>query len=73
MKRTKATHSSIDETVKSCPKCGVCFICKQNSIHLCHCSRIDISEELAAEIKSNYSDCLCESCLLQLKNDNKEK
>ena len=52
---------------KKCPRCGGGFECKVGDILKCQCYGIELSADEEAFIKTNYSDCLCRNCLLQLK------
>lgn len=51
---------------KNCPRCNVAFECKLGDITNCQCYGIELTVEEEAFISSNYGDCLCRSCLLQL-------
>ncbi len=51
---------------KNCPRCGEGFECKVGDVTNCQCYGIELSVEEEAFISSNYSDCLCRNCLLQL-------
>lgn len=53
---------------KKCPRCNTSFECKTGDILKCQCYGIELSVAEEAFIKSNYSDCLCNTCLLQLKS-----
>jgi hypothetical protein len=48
--------------MSSCEACGKEFSCGA-SLRGCWCSEIELSEETRAELKSQYSDCLCRECL----------
>lgn len=52
---------------KYCPRCAVEFECKTGSILLCQCSRIEMTVEQLEYSNSQYSDCLCLSCLKALR------
>lgn len=54
--------------IKSCPRCFQLFQCKAGSITQCDCVTIMLSEEETTFIASRYKDCLCLSCLKDLKN-----
>ncbi|MBP6430387.1 MAG: cysteine-rich CWC family protein [Ferruginibacter sp.] len=59
---------------KYCPSCHQKFECKVGSIHLCQCSAIKLTEVEKNFIQSNYDDCLCISCLLNIEEQlNKAK
>jgi hypothetical protein len=51
---------------KSCPRCGAVFECKVGDISNCQCYGIQLSVAEEAYIATQYSDCLCRNCLLQL-------
>jgi hypothetical protein len=53
---------------KICPRCGNGFECKLGSITECQCSGIVLNNEERAFIEERYNDCLCKSCLVELKN-----
>ena len=53
---------------KLCPRCGKGFECKQGSITGCQCYDIALNNEERAFIEDRYDDCLCRSCLFELKN-----
>ena len=54
--------------VKSCPRCQQFFECKVGSITQCDCALVHLSEEEKAFIADRYKDCLCISCLRDLKD-----
>lgn len=53
---------------KICPRCQSAFTCKTGDIGNCQCNSISLSEEETAFIEDRYNDCLCITCLHQLKN-----
>lgn len=53
---------------KNCPRCNTSFECKTGDILKCQCYGIELSIAEEAFIKSTYSDCLCNNCLVQLKS-----
>jgi hypothetical protein len=53
---------------KNCPRCGTKFECKPGSITECQCYGITLNDEERAFIEERYNDCLCRSCLLELKS-----
>jgi hypothetical protein len=53
---------------KICPRCGNGFECKLGSITECQCSGISLNDEERAFIEERYDDCLCRSCLVELKS-----
>jgi hypothetical protein len=54
--------------IKTCLRCNNIFECKVGDVANCECGKIVLSIEERAFIEDRYSDCLCLSCLLQLKN-----
>ena len=54
---------------KSCPRCHTEFECKTGSILLCQCSQIEMSAEQLEYSNSQYDDCLCLSCLKELRTE----
>ena len=53
---------------KPCPRCGQLFECKVGDVSNCHCSSITLTVEERAFIEEKYTDCLCQTCLLLIKN-----
>jgi len=51
---------------KSCPRCKIIFECKVGDVLHCKCYGIEFSVGEEAFIGSQYEDCLCRNCLLQL-------
>jgi len=49
----------------NCEACGKDFSCGA-SLQGCWCSEINLSDELRAELKAKYRDCLCRECLERL-------
>ncbi|WP_160710918.1 cysteine-rich CWC family protein [Chitinophaga solisilvae] len=58
-----------EHETKSCPRCGGLFECKVGSILLCHCADVQLNETERQFISSQYQDCLCHECLLQMKEE----
>lgn len=52
---------------KHCPRCSAEFECKTGSILLCQCSKIEMSAEQLEYTSTNYDECLCLSCLKELR------
>ncbi len=48
---------------KVCPRCGVTFDCKHDSIMSCHCVDICLDSNMLAYLSEHYSSCLCHDCL----------
>lgn len=54
---------------KQCPRCSAEFECKTGSILLCQCSKIEMTAEQLEYSNSQYNDCLCLSCLNELRTE----
>jgi len=54
---------------KQCPRCAAEFECKTGSILLCQCSKIEMTAEQLEYSNSQYDDCLCLSCLKELRTE----
>jgi cysteine-rich CWC protein len=54
---------------KQCPRCLTEFECKTGSILLCQCSKIEMSAEQLEYSNCQYDDCLCLSCLKELRSE----
>ena len=52
---------------KQCPRCNNHFECKTGTILLCQCQRIYLSEDHLEYINNQFNDCLCLSCLKQVR------
>jgi len=46
---------------KRCSRCQKPFLCHNNAS--CWCNQYTISESVAARLKKDFKDCLCEACL----------
>lgn len=46
----------------TCECCGDTFTCGA-SLKGCWCAEIQLTDEVRAELRSRYSDCLCRNCL----------
>jgi len=53
----------------TCPRCKQPFICNPTNILACGCSKIHLSAEEIAYVVKQYSNCVCNTCLLHLKNE----
>ena len=49
---------------KKCSRCGVPFNCKQEAG--CWCAAMHLDPAVLAELRTRFSDCLCEACLRKL-------
>jgi hypothetical protein len=54
---------------KNCPRCGQAFTCKAGSITQCECSTLALTREEQAWIEERFNDCLCISCLKEIKKE----
>ena len=57
----------IKHAIKSCPRCGNDFECKTSAIALCQCQGVRLSPEQLNYIGGLYGDCLCATCLGELR------
>lgn len=57
-----------DHEIKTCPRCNNTFECKAGDITQCQCYNIQLSTEERVFIEERYQDCVCDNCLLELKN-----
>jgi Cysteine-rich CWC len=53
---------------KKCPRCNASFECKVGNITECQCYGVIFTMEERAFLESKYEDCLCRTCLLELKD-----
>jgi hypothetical protein len=49
-----------------CPRCGGSFHCGVNDAAPCPCSTLKLGAELLAQLRQQYSSCLCLRCLAEL-------
>ena len=54
---------------KNCPRCRQPFECKVGSILLCQCSSVLLTEAERTYIHARYTDCLCASCMIDLRKE----
>ena len=54
---------------KKCPRCSTSFECKTGSILLCQCSQVEMTAEQLEYSSTQYDDCLCRSCLEDLRSE----
>lgn len=53
---------------KICPRCGISFVCQPENITGCQCTAVKLDNFQRAYIKMYYyPDCLCQSCLEEIK------
>jgi len=53
---------------KTCPRCSTIFECNNHNIADCHCIYISLDARQLEYIGDNYPDCLCNSCLQDVKD-----
>lgn len=54
---------------KNCPRCNAEFECKSGSILLCQCQTIFLSEAQLDYNRAQFNDCLCITCLQELRTE----
>jgi hypothetical protein len=54
---------------KYCPRCSGHFECKVGSVLLCQCYAVKLNQEERDHMSGLYSDCLCASCMKEVKRD----
>jgi len=52
-----------------CERCHQPFICNPTNIAACDCSKIELSSEEISFIAKHYSNCVCNTCLIALKEE----
>ena len=57
----------IKHELKQCARCGATFECKVGSILLCQCYAVRLTQDERDYIRKTWDDCLCASCLKELK------
>lgn len=58
----------IKHETKNCQRCGDGFECKSGSISLCQCQSVLLTPEQLEYVATQYSDCLCHRCLVELRS-----
>ncbi|MBI3518659.1 MAG: cysteine-rich CWC family protein [Bacteroidetes bacterium] len=53
---------------KHCPRCNKEFVCNPFNISSCDCNNIQLSPEETTFIANQFSDCVCNACLKELKH-----
>lgn len=64
MKEKKA-----DSNAKECARCGGVITCNSANVEACECSKVPLSTQEFRFISSKYTICVCNSCLIDLKNE----
>lgn len=52
-----------------CVRCGIRITCLPNDINHCDCNKVNLTSEEYRYINSLYQNCVCNSCLEELKNE----
>jgi len=65
--------SDCKHELKRCPRCQSEFECKSGSILLCQCHKVNLTEVQLEYIYAGYDDCLCFSCLVELRSECNQK
>ena len=55
---TEGTRNIICE--KLCESCGTAFECRAGA---CWCDEVPLTDQVRAELRARYRDCLCPPCL----------
>jgi len=61
------------DQLSQCPRCSKKFECKPNDISSCNCSKIVLSAEEYRFISSKFQICVCNACLVELKDEYNSK
>ncbi|AXR67294.1 cysteine-rich CWC family protein [Leptospira mayottensis] len=70
MSKTKNLKSGIVQ--KPCQRCGKIFGCGA-AINSCECFSVNLSPEILKQLRTNYGDCICVSCLKDLSESEEKK
>jgi hypothetical protein len=54
---------------RTCPRCERAFHCGVTDDRPCWCSRVVLSAETLARLRSAYDRCLCGDCLVEVSQD----
>lgn len=52
---------------KICPRCKTLFECQHDNLSDCHCGTVTLDKQQLAYIGNHYNNCLCNSCLQEIK------
>ncbi|MCW3080354.1 cysteine-rich CWC family protein [Segetibacter sp.] len=55
---------------KTCPCCNKSFECKFESITICQCMEVHISQITRELLVKRYDECLCKECLSHIEGGN---
>ncbi len=61
-----SANVSPNATPDRCPRCGGAFLCGAAGPGPCACSTLTLSAALQAQLRQQYSGCLCLHCLQAL-------
>ncbi|WP_461081844.1 cysteine-rich CWC family protein [Spirosoma flavus] len=50
----------------NCPRCGGSFACRADTIGLCQCQVVRLTEDQRQYVSSLFQGCLCANCLRAL-------
>lgn len=53
----------------TCQRCKQSFVCNAVDIKNCDCTKIQLTAEETIYISNLFSNCICNACLLHLKNE----
>ena len=53
--------------IKKCQHCHKEFKCKVDSVLLCQCQSVQLTQKQSAYIERKYDECLCIYCLKKIK------
>ncbi|MFC1588830.1 cysteine-rich CWC family protein [Pseudomonadota bacterium] len=54
---------------KTCPRCKLSFECKTDDVTNCQCASVKLNQSQRDYIFQQFDDCLCASCLEQLRDE----
>ena len=52
---------------KKCPRCNNLFECLHDNMKNCWCAAIVLDSQQLKYVADHYTDCLCNSCLQEIK------
>ena len=52
-----------------CKSCAATFHCNSKNIEQCDCFNIQLTKQELEYISTKYSNCICNDCLLKLKDE----
>lgn len=60
------TNASMGKFGKECPRCGATFFCEVREG--CWCGNRPLTQETLEQLRNEYIDCLCPTCLKQFES-----